>query len=73
MGRKETLILKENNITRDTKSVRARIITNITFVRKAITHKGIFHRLSRKFVKFMKRQMNKTNTSKSVQIKIGRM
>jgi hypothetical protein len=70
MSGKKILIFKENNMTRYTKSIRAWIIANITFVR---THISASNRASRQFVAFMRRQMNKTNTTKGMHVKIARM
>ena len=52
------------------KIVRAWIITNITFVRNAISHKCTFNRLSRKCMMFMEWQMDKTNTTKSMHVNV---
>ena len=57
-------------MTRNTKFVRAWIVTNITFVQNAISHKCTFNRLNRKFMTFMGWQMDKTNTGKSMHVKI---
>jgi hypothetical protein len=73
MNGKEILIFKENNMMRYTKSLRAWIITNITFVKNNITHKSASNKLSRHFIEFLRRQMNKTNTSKGMHVKIMRM
>jgi hypothetical protein len=70
MSGKKILIFKENNMTRYTKSIRAWIIANITFVR---THISASNRVIRQFVAFMRRQMNKTNTTKGMHVKIARM
>jgi len=73
MNGKEILIFKENNTMRYTKSLRAWIITSITFVKNNITHKSASKKLSKHFIAFMRRQMNKINSSKGMHVKIMRM
>jgi phage-related holin len=60
-------------MTRYTKSIREWIIVNITFVRNTITHMSASNRLSRQFIALMRRQMNITNTTKRMHVKIARM
>jgi len=62
--------LKKNHILRNSYTTSIWIITNITLLRDNITKKSTLNRLSSKFMSFMSREMQKTNTTKCTKIRI---
>ena len=68
---KQPVFLKDN-ITRNTKTMRDRIITPIPFLSFAITKETIKSRSRLKFVVFMWLEKNETSRSKGVKVMIVR-
>ena len=63
-------VFPKNNITRNTKTMRDRIITPIPFLSFAITKETIKSRSRLKFVVFMRLKKNETNRSKELKVMI---
>ena len=62
----------KNNITRNTKTMKDRIITPIPFLSFAITNKTTKSRSRLKFVMFMRLKKNETSISKRSKVRIVR-
>ena len=66
------LVFPKDNITRNTKTMRDRIITPIFFLSFAITKETTKSRLRLKFVVFMRLKKNETSRSKISKVMIVR-
>ena len=66
------LVFPKDNITRNTKTLRDRIITPIPFLSFAITKKTTKSRLRLKFVVLMRLKKNETSRSKRSKVMIVR-
>ena len=65
-------VFPKDNITRNTKTMRDRIITPIPFLSFAITKETTKSRLRLKFVMLMRLKKNKTSRSKGAKVMIVR-
>ena len=66
------MVFPKDNITRNTKTMRDRIITPIPFLSFAITKETTKSRSRLKFVVFMRLEKNKTSRSKGSKVMIIR-
>ena len=65
-------VFPKNNITRNTKTMRDRIITPIPFLSFAITKETTKSRSRLKFVVFMRLKKNETSRSKGAKVMVVR-
>ena len=71
-GFNKQLVFPKDNITRNTKRMRDRIITPITFLSFAITKETTKSRSRLKFVVFMRLKKNETSRSKEAKVMVVR-